>query len=44
MTAQFAPLSDETLDQIMQTAERIDRIGDVFFDITHKPPGTIEWE
>jgi len=44
MTARFVPLMDETLNKIVAKAQTIDGIGDVFFDITHKPPGTIEWE
>ncbi len=44
MTARFFPLKDETLDKIVAGAKEIEGVGDVFFDITHKPPGTIEWE
>ncbi len=44
MTATFAPLSQETLDLIIEGASKIKGIGDLFFDITHKPPATIEWE
>ncbi len=44
MTARFCPLSDATLQKIVDEAEKIDGIGDIFFDITNKPPGTIEWE
>ncbi|MCX7725331.1 MAG: glutamine-hydrolyzing GMP synthase [Chitinispirillaceae bacterium] len=44
MTARFAPLSKETLDLIIEGISRVNGIGDIFFDITHKPPATIEWE
>jgi len=44
MTAQFAPLKDSTLDIIVKKARSINGLGDIFIDITHKPPGTIEWE
>lgn len=44
MTARFTPLRHETLDSIVREAATIDGIGDIFFDITHKPPATIEWE
>lgn len=44
MTARFAPLAQQTIDRIIQQAAEIDGIGDLFFDITHKPPATIEWE
>ncbi len=42
MTARFAPLARETFDAILNAD--VPGIGDIFFDITHKPPGTIEWE
>ncbi len=44
MTAHFAPLPRELVEAI---CERILARGDVswvFYDITNKPPGTIEWE
>jgi GMP synthase (glutamine-hydrolysing) len=44
MTARFFPLKDETLQKIVEGARDIDGIGDIFYDITNKPPGTIEWE
>ncbi len=44
MTARFKPLADSTLEAIARGARTIDGVGDLFFDITHKPPGTIEWE
>lgn len=44
MTARFAPLCDQTIDRIVLGAKSIHGIGDVFFDVTHKPPATIEWE
>lgn len=44
MTARFCPLKDETISTIVTEAKNIEGIGDLFFDITHKPPGTIEWE
>jgi GMP synthase (glutamine-hydrolysing) len=44
MTARFAPLAQKTIDTIVEQASKIDGIGDLFFDITHKPPATIEWE
>lgn len=44
MTARFVPLKDETIDEIVNKVSKIDEIGDIFFDITHKPPATIEWE
>jgi GMP synthase (glutamine-hydrolysing) len=44
MTARFKPLAVETLDQIVKQVAALDSVGDLFFDITHKPPATIEWE
>lgn len=44
MTARFFPLEGGTLEKIVTGAGEIDGIGDIFFDVTHKPPGTIEWE
>lgn len=44
MTARFIPLLPETLNTILRGAADLDGIGDLFFDITHKPPATIEWE
>ncbi|MBN1761151.1 MAG: glutamine-hydrolyzing GMP synthase [Chitinispirillaceae bacterium] len=44
MTARFTPLKEDTLDTIVVEARNVNGIGDIFYDITHKPPGTIEWE
>jgi GMP synthase (glutamine-hydrolysing) len=44
MTARFIPLKNETLEAIVKGVSSIKGIGDIFYDITHKPPATIEWE
>ena len=44
MTARFARLKDETIAYILDESKQIDGLGDVFYDVTHKPPATIEWE
>jgi GMP synthase (glutamine-hydrolysing) len=44
MTARFKPLRKETIDLIVEGASKIEGVGDLFFDVTHKPPATIEWE
>ncbi|MBD3347282.1 MAG: glutamine-hydrolyzing GMP synthase [Chitinivibrionales bacterium] len=44
MTARFAPLSEKALAAIVEGAAKIRGIGPLFFDVTNKPPGTIEWE
>jgi len=44
MTAQSAAMPDALLHSI--TAELLAQpdLSCVFYDLTHKPPGTIEWE
>jgi GMP synthase (glutamine-hydrolysing) len=44
MTARFGRLKDETIDYILERSKGIAGLGDIFYDVTHKPPGTIEWE
>ena len=44
MTARFVSLQDQTIAAIVKRSGDIDGVGDVFYDVTHKPPGTIEWE
>lgn len=44
MTARFKPLRKETIDLIVEGASKIEGVEDLFFDVTHKPPATIEWE
>ncbi|MCL2688683.1 MAG: hypothetical protein FWE57_02395 [Chitinispirillia bacterium] len=44
LTAKFVPLKPQTLQIIAEKSSRVDGTGDLFFDITNKPPGTIEWE
>ncbi len=44
MTARFARLKDATLDYIVTEAANVKGLGDLFYDVTHKPPATIEWE
>jgi len=44
MTAQSAPMPEALLRQMAAELLAQDGIGGVFYDLTHKPPGTIEWE
>jgi GMP synthase (glutamine-hydrolysing) len=43
MTANFARLPQKALEKITERMQKL-RIGAVFYDITNKPPATIEWE
>lgn len=42
MTAQFYKMDENLLKQLVQKLHK--RASAVFYDITNKPPGTIEWE
>jgi GMP synthase (glutamine-hydrolysing) len=44
MTAQSAPIPDPLLRAITDELLSLPGISCVFYDLTHKPPGTIEWE
>ena len=44
MTADFARIGSKTLDKITEQIMCTDEISYIFYDITNKPPGTIEWE
>lgn len=44
MTASFFRLSPDVLQELVGEIEKIPGIRYVFFDLTNKPPGTIEWE
>ncbi|MDP6670744.1 MAG: glutamine-hydrolyzing GMP synthase [archaeon] len=44
MTARFYPMKAEILEEIASEIVKLDGIGAVLFDLTHKPPATIEWE
>ncbi len=44
MTARFYPLSDKAIKMIIDGVRNIKGLGDVFLDVSNKPPGTIEWE
>ncbi len=44
MTARFFAMPADALQEIAEKIMQLQGIGAVFYDVTHKPPGTIEWE
>jgi len=44
MTASFARIDWDLLDKMTKKILENNQISHVFYDLTHKPPGTIEWE
>jgi GMP synthase (glutamine-hydrolysing) len=44
MTARFYRMADESVREIAERILALDAIEYVFYDLTHKPPGTFEWE
>lgn len=44
MTANFYHMEFSKLDELVKQLKSIDGISAVFYDITNKPPATIEWE
>ncbi len=44
MTASFARIDKLVLSQLSEIAQSQNNISHIFYDLTHKPPGTIEWE
>jgi GMP synthase (glutamine-hydrolysing) len=44
MTAQSVKMDPALLDRMCADLMALEGIAGVFYDLTHKPPGTIEWE
>jgi GMP synthase (glutamine-hydrolysing) len=44
MTASFARIDWDLLDKMAKSILEDKKLSHVFYDLTHKPPGTIEWE
>ena len=44
MTAQAVMMPPELLERMSAELMLVPEICGVFYDLTHKPPGTIEWE
>ncbi|MBT5829894.1 MAG: glutamine-hydrolyzing GMP synthase [Candidatus Latescibacteria bacterium] len=44
MTARFSELPIELVSQMGRDILALEGVNAVFYDVTHKPPGTVEWE
>jgi GMP synthase (glutamine-hydrolysing) len=44
MTADAVLMDSDMLEQLTRKLLDLPNIAAVFYDLTHKPPGTIEWE
>jgi GMP synthase (glutamine-hydrolysing) len=44
MTAQVVRMPDDLLQLMTAELLTVEGVCGVFYDLTHKPPGTIEWE
>ncbi len=44
MTANFYPMKENNLNELVKRLSSLKGISGIFYDITNKPPGTIEWE
>lgn len=44
MTANFYHMDYDNLDELVKRISTVPRVTGVFYDVTNKPPGTIEWE
>ena len=44
MTAHAVRMPAQVLDQMVEELKALDGIAGVFYDLTNKPPATIEWE
>lgn len=44
MTANFYQMDSEKLDELVKRLKAVEEVTGIFYDITNKPPGTIEWE
>ena len=44
MTAEAVLMDPDMLQQLTQELLALSEVGAVFYDVTNKPPGTIEWE
>ena len=44
MTASVVRMPKDLLERLVKEIQKVDGIAGIFYDLTNKPPGTIEWE
>lgn len=44
MTASFFQMDKSLLNELTEKLKKVEGVSGIFYDITNKPPGTIEWE
>jgi GMP synthase (glutamine-hydrolysing) len=44
MTARAVRMPDSLLQQLIRELKSVEGVAGVFYDLTNKPPATIEWE
>jgi GMP synthase (glutamine-hydrolysing) len=44
MTASVVRMPQDLLDRLVKELQHVEGIAGIFYDLTNKPPGTIEWE
>jgi len=44
MTAESVAMPPSLLEKICSQTLSVSGVAAIFYDLTHKPPGTIEWE
>jgi GMP synthase (glutamine-hydrolysing) len=44
MTASVVRAPKDLLDRLVKELRNVEGIAGIFYDLTNKPPGTIEWE
>ena len=44
MTASFSRVPMDKVHQMVAEVRKVAKLDGIFYDVTNKPPGTIEWE
>ena len=44
MTVTFAEIPEDVLGNVIDDVKKLLKVDYIFYDVTNKPPGTIEWE